>query len=158
MKWLNVYICAGVGYWYMSDWVFNVKFWCYIVFVWRCIHMYANASSFCRNTTWLPLPVLRMRLQLFCNKITRVQGNPYSFFCTALTQIAIISLSLQSFRFLILTISIITIFLFIKALGYHCELSAVYYSGQCYQISTIAQWFFNKPLFPIRNLVQIVVK
>lgn len=99
-----------------------------------CMQMH---PLFCRNTTWLPLPVLRMRLQLFCNKITRVQGNPYSFFCTALTQIAITLLSLQSLRFLILTISIITIFLFIKALGYHCELSFVYYFGQCYQISTI---------------------
>jgi hypothetical protein len=67
-----------------------------------CHVMFDDAFTFCRNTIWLPRPILPTRLQLFCNSIIRVQGNPYSFFCTALTQIAIISLNLQSFRFIIL--------------------------------------------------------
>jgi len=63
----------------------------------------------CRNTTWLAKHPFQMKLQVFCNNITRVRENLYCFSCMDLIQIAVISLNRQSFRFSTLTIHFLTL-------------------------------------------------
>lgn len=96
----------------------------------------------CRNTTWLAQHSFQMRLQVFCNNITRVRENLYCFSCMDLIQIAIISLNRQSFRFSTLPIPFLTLccdhllIVFITTVG---ELLGTYYFSplNCHRIRPV---------------------